>query len=162
MFRRVYCRGFQLASCPETAAEWGEKKSIANKFLQSNPVTTLCWPVSQPNFLVFGMSDGKVKAGNLKTNKSQTLYPSSSYVVSLAPSPDGTAFLSGHEDGSIFRFSFSDEGGQSSLLVKHPAPPYALAWAEQVLAAGPDKRLSTIIYDLQVGPPPLTLLPHFH
>ncbi len=35
--------------------------------------------------LVFGLADGKVRAGNLKTNKSQTLATTNSYVVSLAP-----------------------------------------------------------------------------
>ena len=42
--------------------EWGEKKSICNKFLQSNAgVTCITWPLEQPNELVFGLTDGTVK-----------------------------------------------------------------------------------------------------
>lgn len=50
----------------------------------------------------------------LKTNKPYSLYghPEGSYVVSLAASPDGKAIISGHLDGSIYRFTFpADEGG---------------------------------------------------
>jgi len=32
--------------------EWGDKKSICNKFLQSSSVTGLTWPCSRPNELV--------------------------------------------------------------------------------------------------------------
>ena len=115
--------------------------------VQSSPVSAMCWPVNQPNFLVFGLADGKVRAGNLKSNKSQTLYNSNAYTVSMAASPDGNSFVSGHEDGAIYRFSFDEANGVQGLLVKHSVPAYALAWGEQILAAGPDKRVT--IYDLQ-------------
>lgn len=89
----------------------GAKKSICNKFLQQSPVTCLTWPLGQPNCVVFGLADGKVgyafvqkknpvilmltparpparcsqvRAGNLRNNKSQTLYQTNSPVVSLA------------------------------------------------------------------------------
>tara|TARA_B100000405_G_scaffold165324_1_gene115537 strand:+ start:257 stop:598 length:342 start_codon:yes stop_codon:yes gene_type:complete len=32
--------------------EWGDKKSICNKFLQASPITGLTWPSSRPNELV--------------------------------------------------------------------------------------------------------------
>jgi intraflagellar transport protein 172 len=42
-------------------AEWGEKKSICNKFLISNTeVTCLVWPKEQANNIIFGTMDGKV------------------------------------------------------------------------------------------------------
>ncbi len=50
-------------------------------FIQS-AVTCLVWPPDQP-FLVFGLADGKVRTANLKTNKSQTLYGTNNYVVSV-------------------------------------------------------------------------------
>lgn len=41
--------------------EWGEKKSICNKFLISNTeVTCLVWPKDQANNIIFGTMDGKV------------------------------------------------------------------------------------------------------
>ena len=54
--------------------EWGDKKSICNKFLQHSPITALTWPNHRHNELVFGLSEGKVKVGQLKTNKAATLY----------------------------------------------------------------------------------------
>ena len=33
--------------------EWGDKKSICNKFLQASSITGLTWPSSRPNELVF-------------------------------------------------------------------------------------------------------------
>lgn len=40
--------------------EWGEKKSICNKFIQTCEITCLTWPREQHNAIVFGLSDGKV------------------------------------------------------------------------------------------------------
>jgi intraflagellar transport protein 172 len=112
----------------------------------------MCWPLQQPNVLVFGLADGKVRAGQLKTNKSATLYPGSSYVVAFACNPEGTAFLGGHEDGSIVRFTFDDNSGAGGpaaaqgLLARHPVAPYALAWgATAIFAAGADRR--AVLYD---------------
>ena len=61
----------------------GEKKVICNKFVQSSQVTSLIWPLDGP--IVFGLLEGKVRAANIKTNKSQTLYQTDSYVVSIIP-----------------------------------------------------------------------------
>lgn len=56
---------------------------ICNKFVQSSQVTCLIWPYEGP--IIFGLLEGKVRAANSKTNKSQTLYQTDSYVVSLTP-----------------------------------------------------------------------------
>ena len=58
----------------QLGAEWGEKKSICNKFVQSHPVTCITWPAEHPAELVFGTAEGKMKIGQLKTNKSLTMY----------------------------------------------------------------------------------------
>lgn len=50
----------------------------------------------------------------IKNNKPYTMYthPEASYVVSLASSPTGNAIISGHLDGSIYKFTFpAEEGG---------------------------------------------------
>jgi intraflagellar transport protein 172 len=41
--------------------EWGEKKTICNKFIQTIDITTLVWPRQQPNGIVFGSADGNVR-----------------------------------------------------------------------------------------------------
>ena len=85
---------------------WGDKKSICNKFLQASPVTCVCWPSTRPHEVVFGLAEGRVKVGQLKTNKPARLYehPEGSYVVSVCTSVDGGSILSGHADGSMWRF----------------------------------------------------------
>ena len=40
--------------------EWGEKKSICNRFEVSAPVTSVAWLTSRPDTVFFGSTDGKV------------------------------------------------------------------------------------------------------
>ena len=62
----------------------------------------------------------------------------------MAASHDGTGVVTGHADGTIYRFYLDD--GESATphgrLTRHHCPPYALAWGRCVLAAGPDKRVN--------------------
>ena len=127
-------------------ANWGDKKSICNKFLTHHPVAALTWPRDRANELVFALHDGKVKVGQLKTNKAQTLYahPNQSPAVSLCASPDGRRVCSGHEDGAVYTFDF--DTGANAVLCRHSAPPLALSWgAGAVVAAGADRRV--VFYD---------------
>ncbi|XP_066969064.1 intraflagellar transport protein 172 homolog [Macrobrachium rosenbergii] len=122
--------------------EWGEKKVICNKFVQSSQVTCLIWPMEGP--IVYGLLEGKVRAANVKNNKSQTLYQTDSYVVSLTPNLRGTAFLAGHADGSVVRFYVADDSyaEPQGKIISHPVPPYALSWTNSnIVIAGCDKRV---------------------
>uniref|UniRef100_A0A2K6G5V0 Intraflagellar transport protein 172 homolog n=1 Tax=Propithecus coquereli TaxID=379532 RepID=A0A2K6G5V0_PROCO len=121
---------------------WGDKKVICNKFIQTSAVTCLQWPAEY--IIVFGLAEGKVRLANTKTNKSSTIYGTDSYVVSLTTNCSGKGILSGHADGTIVRYFFDDEGSGESQgkLVNHPCPPYALAWATtSIVAAGCDRRI---------------------
>ena len=131
--------------------DWGDKKSICNKFSQSSSVTSLAWPIKEPNKLCFGLADGKVKLGQLKTNKFATCYNAESYTVSMCTSPDGHGFLSGHLDGSIHHFAFDEHSGAPShrVICTHTSPPYALDWGESIVAAGLDTRVT--FYDASNG-----------
>lgn len=130
--------------------EWGEKKSICNKFQVSAPVTSIAWPSQTPNHLFFGCSDGKVHIGNLRTNKSDVVFrhPEGSYICSMTCSLDGTQLLSGHMDGSIIRFA-AQEGSGAEPVVRHDCPPYALGWGKAIVAAGSDCKVS--FYNLRGG-----------
>ena len=127
-------------------ADWGEKKSICNKFVQSSSVTCLCWPSKRVQECIFGLAEGKVRLGQLKTNKSATLFehPEGSYVISLAASIQGNAILSGHVDGSIYHFNFEGSGNHTKL-VQHSSVPNAIAWGESIVAAGNDCKV--VFYD---------------
>ncbi|KAF7269422.1 hypothetical protein GWI33_017527 [Rhynchophorus ferrugineus] len=124
--------------------KWGDKKAICNKFPQPSPVTCLIWLLAGP--IICGLQDGKVRALQIKSNKSQSLFASDSLVVSLAPNSRGTGFLSGHIDGNIIRFFVvHDSGGEDETQGRaalHPVPPFALAWPQgHIFAGGCDKRI---------------------
>ncbi|XP_066998302.2 intraflagellar transport protein 172 homolog [Anabrus simplex] len=113
--------------------EWGEKKSICNKFIQECPVTCLHWLFEGP--LIYGLLDGRVRSSNIKSNRTKTLYDTNSSVVSLAGNNQGTGFLSGHMDGTIIRFyvKFDQKPERQGQVVRFTSPPYALAWANDFI-----------------------------
>ncbi|KAG7214317.1 hypothetical protein INR49_004455 [Caranx melampygus] len=122
--------------------DWGDKKAICNKFVQTSAVTCLLWPAEHA--IVYGLVDGKVRLANTQTNKSSTIYGTESCVVSLASNVSGKGVLSGHADGTVVRYFFDDEGSGESQgkLLNHPCPPYALAWgANSIMVGGCDKKV---------------------
>ncbi|XP_030200601.1 intraflagellar transport protein 172 homolog [Gadus morhua] len=123
--------------------EWGDKKAICNKFVQTSSVTCLLWPAEHA--IVFGLVEGKVRLANTQTNKSSTIYGTESAVVSLASNVSGQGILSGHADGTVVRYFFgsgeSQTHSQGKLFV-HPVPPYALAWgANSIMVGGCDRKI---------------------
>lgn len=122
--------------------DWGDKKAICNKFVQTSAVTCLLWPAEHA--IVYGLVDGKVRLANTQTNKSSTIYGTESCVVSLASNVSAKGILSGHSDGTVVRYFFDDEGSGESQgkLLLHPCPPYALAWgANSIMVGGCDKKV---------------------
>ena len=131
---------------------WDGKKSICNKFPGSSPVTCLVWPSAHPFEVVYGLAEGKVKIGQLRSNKPQTLYATESYVVALAASPNGLGVVSAHLDGSIYRYNFPDANAPGAPYVKvctHSCVAYGLAWGRSICAAGNDQRVC--FYDRDGG-----------
>jgi len=102
--------------------------------------------------VAFGLADGKVRVGQVRTNKSETLFgtENGSACLSLAASPDGRALLSGHVDGALYRYVLSDPSlGITAPCIhikfaQHTCPPSVLSWGEKghVLAAGSDGRVT--------------------
>ncbi|XP_031437803.1 intraflagellar transport protein 172 homolog isoform X2 [Clupea harengus] len=122
--------------------EWGDKKVISNKFVQTSALTCLIWPADHA--IVFGLAEGKVRIANTKTNKSSTVYATESYVVSLTSNVSAKGIMSGHADGTVVRYFFDDEGSGESQgkIFTHSCPPYALAWgANSIIAGGCDKKI---------------------
>jgi len=120
--------------------EWGEKKTICNKYQQSSSVTCMCWHPSHANDFVFGLAEGKVKVAVLKKNTANPLYSTEAYVVSVAMSKDGETVISGHLDGAIYRYVSSTQ--QHTLLISHTSAPYALDMNDAfVCAAGNDGKV---------------------
>lgn len=78
--------------------------------------------------------------GQLKNNKSQSLYQSESYCISIANSPDGENIISGHLDGTIYKYNL--ETTQAVRLAMHSCPPVSLGWGIHIVAAGSDQRIT--------------------
>ncbi|CAG9462268.1 unnamed protein product [Pedinophyceae sp. YPF-701] len=121
--------------------DWGEKKSICNRFEVSAPVTCVVWLKTHPEDILFGCTDGKVRVGYLRTNKADTAYAhkAGSAVVSLVADRDGVGVVSGHNDGTLMRYAQAD-GVQADA--RHTCAPFALAWAEHIVAAGADGHIT--------------------
>jgi len=136
----------------DSSSIWNGKKSICNKFSGTSPVTSLVWPSNHPFEAVYGLAEGKVKIGQLRSNKHQTLYNAESYVVALASNPEGTGVISAHLDGSIYRYNFPDSNQSGPAYTKictHSSVPYALSWGRAICAAGNDQLVS--FYDRDGG-----------
>ncbi|CAG5928433.1 unnamed protein product [Menidia menidia] len=119
--------------------EWGDKKAICNKFVQTSAVTRLLWPAD--NAIVFGLVDGKVRLANTQTNKSSTIYATDSLVVSLASK---SLLVSVGPCWSLLvsRVLTRVPTMLQGKLLTHPCPPYALAWgANSIMVGGCDKKV---------------------
>ena len=104
----------------------------------------MVWPRDRANEIVFGLAEGKVRAGVLKVNKSNVLYQTDVYVVSIACSRDGETIISGHIDGTIYSYQLNSQ--ISKKVCTHHSVPYALAYGENIMAAGNDQLVT--FYDL--------------
>jgi len=112
----------------------------------------MAWPSTRQADLICGTMDGKVRLCQLKSQRSSTLYSGDSMTISASPSPDGTAFVTGHMDGSVYRYHFGDDGAAAaySRFCVHTCAPTCLAWAESIMAAGSDSRVT--FYDESGSP----------
>lgn len=121
--------------------EWGEKKSISNKFQHSSPINCIVWPSKRPQELVYGLADGSVRIGSLKSGKPTLAFQCDSYVTALACNRDGDAFVSAHLDGSLFVYFFEHASRGGILIARHTAAPFALAWGMSIVVAGNDGQI---------------------
>ena len=113
---------------------WCGKKSICNKFLEASPIVSVAWHDGNPSQCVYVLMEGKIKIGHLNSNQSQLLYSIDSCTVSFAVSTSGSELLSGHIDGSIFKFRFQTKTTKASCskIIQHSHPPYLLSWGKSI------------------------------
>lgn len=82
--------------------------------------------------------------GEPQHNHPQLLYETDSMVISLCTSMDGRFLISGHLDGSVYRFMFGDGVSTQAYherIVVHPCPPQSLSWGDDIVVAGGDCRV---------------------
>ncbi|WKY15558.1 hypothetical protein Q1695_000775 [Nippostrongylus brasiliensis] len=116
---------------------WNEKKVIVNKLPQSAVATVVQWPFEDK--LLIGLGDGKLRVGILSSNKCSSLYKTGEAVVSLSTNPRKTAFVSGHQDGSIIHFTFSSK--VQAKICSVPGPPFCLVYTAHGVIAVSDRRV---------------------
>ncbi len=129
--------------------DWGEKKSICNKFQHSSSVSCLVWPSKRPNEIVYGLAEGKVKIGLMKTHKPNTLYQLDSYVTAMCCNPEGSSVVATHLDGSIYLYNFDYPDRAARLIARHSCVPFALAWGTSIAVAGNNN--TVVFYDEDGG-----------
>lgn len=125
--------------------EWGEKKSICNKFQHSTSISALVWPYKRMNDIVYGLAEGAVRIAHMKSNKPTTLYQTESYVTAISCHPMGNAVVCAHLDGSIYVFSFETPERGAHMITRFPGVPFALAWGSSIAVAG--NTFQVIFYD---------------
>lgn len=120
------------------SSKWDAKKSICNKFHEESTISSLVWSRKDPFLLVYGTMEGKVRIGNVLDNKAKTLFKFDVAVVSLAFNLETTEILSGHADGTIYRFTFPTNSKSASCikLVNTSTVPYALSWGKSICVCG--------------------------
>lgn len=126
--------GYRLGS------QWGEKKSICTKISTSANITSLVWPQEKMNELYFGTSSGQIKVGYVKNHKSQALYSTNSFVVSLSCGKNSKYLISGHLDCSIYLYNLETQTFKK--LMTASTVPYALAFGKQIVYAGNDNQVT--------------------
>lgn len=126
-----------------------ERKKLVNIFphegQHSSAITTLVWPLKRPSELIFGCADGSIYAGvsrkaGKRYNRSQQLFGSDAYVVSMCTDPGGEYFATSHTDRSVYIFQLGDFNSDSQRTVQRvtelPFVASALAWGHHVICAG--------------------------
>lgn len=129
--------------------EWGEKKSIVNKFQHSSSISCLVWPTKRPNDLVYGLAEGNVKICQIKTHKPSTLYQTESYVTAMAQNTQGNAVVSAHLDGSVYVFWFENAERGAHMIIRHSSVPFALGWGSSIVIGGNNGQV--VFYDEDGG-----------
>ncbi|EYB98280.1 hypothetical protein Y032_0132g1691 [Ancylostoma ceylanicum] len=121
----------------KTGETWNEKKVIVNKLPQTAAVNVVQWPFDDK--LLIGLADGKLRVGVLSSNKCTSLYKTDEAVVSVSVNPRRTAFVSGHQDGSIIHFTFSSKNQIKICSV--PGAPFCLVYTAHGIIAVSDRRV---------------------
>ena len=116
------------------------RKKITLRFTHKSPVLCVAWPVSSSSDFVYGMGDGAVHCGLTKLKKSEELYRHGCAPVSITAAARMNSVAVGHLDGNVFIVNLDT---RSRLIALQTAvPPLALAWGQQICAAGSDLQVN--------------------
>lgn len=129
-----------LLSIFRVGADWGERKAVINKFTGAAAITCQCWPRERQGKIFYGLANGEVKMGQLRGNKTSTVFSSDSYVVSMSACHDSSYFISGHYDCSVYLCSTESFVFKKIFVSK--TIPYALGAGKNIAVAGNDGKVN--------------------
>ena len=125
---------------------WGEEKSISNKFKLEAKPNCMIWSKTNTNEIIFGSSDGKIRVCLLDENNTiKFLYKHLTQCISLSSSLDEKFIISGHKDSSIF--IYNKDTSEVKKLINHSCVPTCLALviSSNILVAGNDSKV--VVYN---------------
>ncbi|KAJ3205663.1 hypothetical protein HDU82_005043 [Entophlyctis luteolus] len=121
--------------------EWGEKKSICNKLIQTTEITCLTWPREQSNAVVFGMIVGKASQGKFTTHSSVPNTIAWGQHIVAAGTDKCVAFYG--QDGRVIQdFDYSRDDDEQEFTVCEMSP------SGQTVVVGSFDRLHVYNYSL--------------
>ncbi|EPZ35542.1 WD40 repeat-like protein [Rozella allomycis CSF55] len=125
----------------KVGTEWGDKKSICNKFTIDSMITSIVWPESDSNNIYFSSMDGKVRQGSIKSNKINIIFESSNFsCISLAVSQN---FLySGHVDGTIYRHTIGVDQSDKKVFANYKGYPCQISAHDSGIIVASDLQLT--------------------
>ena len=98
----------------------------------------LIWVQNRPHEVVYGLLNGTVKRGCLKSNKSKILYKEDSPMLSMASHCKGKGVTSAHSNGCIYVHMFIDEKRDSGSMkvTQHSSMINTIAWGRSIFVGG--------------------------
>lgn len=121
-------------------ADFGMQKTVCNRYTASSSVTCQCWPGKKLNEMYYGLSDGKIKVGYIKGNKTELIRKTESYVVSMAASYDSNFILTGHYDNSVYMYNL--QTNDLKKIITYKTIPYSLGAGKHIVVAGNDGKVN--------------------
>ena len=104
---------------------------VCNRFVENEGFMCASW--YQTDDIVYGLKDGYVRIVSLHSNKFHTLFKSKSYMTSIAFTSSGSAFVSSHVDGTLYKCTLGKDNNSSyCLLFSHSSSIYTLSWGNSI------------------------------
>ena len=119
--------------------QFGEKKTICNKFELTSGAVDLAWLSNDDSEVLIATQEGKIKVGNLKSNVSKTLFSVDTFLCSFVLSDNKKYIFTGHIDYSIYKYNLVNKTEERFLTCE--TIPYCLAFTEYLMVAGDDEKV---------------------
>ena len=122
------------------------KKTLVNKFEETSPIVQLIWNI--PTEITYGLKNGVIKVGNLRSNVAQILYSIDSQLIGISMS--NNYLISAHSNGQVQKYSFGtllQEPSISKYLQLHAEISCVEATEESLAVGLCDEKCGLLFFD---------------